>query len=50
MRFKDDDKDDMCDSGQWIIPDAHKDLQVQLILSLVLGLSALVVFCVSRLS
>ncbi|KFA76017.1 hypothetical protein S40288_00343 [Stachybotrys chartarum IBT 40288] len=48
MRFKDDDKDDMCDSGQYIVPDSHKDLQVQLILSLVLGLSALVVFCLLR--
>lgn len=43
----DNDKDDTCDeSYNWIQP-RDKDLRVQTALSLILGISALVTFCVS---
>jgi hypothetical protein len=39
-------KNDTRDPESYIQPDTQKDLQVQLVLSLILGVSAFVAFCV----
>lgn len=41
-------KEPECDYEEYVRPNRNKDLQVQLVLSVILGASALIAFCILR--